>query len=146
MKKVGYLVADPACLSPEEAAAWKFLLPEEQLKNTLLPFAQLSLNPSALNELSVLWWHYDGAPSLPASVLDPRVVTSIRNYVRRGGSLFLSLLAAQYVTDLGIEEVRPNIIEKGPWNRYCWAEKYPDIRGLSSFRGHPLFNDLHGAV
>ena len=41
--------------------------------------------------------------------------------------------------------MRPNIIEKGTWNRRCWAEKYPDIRGLSSFRGHPVFDGLHGA-
>ena len=146
MKRVGYLVADPSHLSPEEAAAWKFLLPNEQFKNTLLPFERLSSGATPLQGLSALWWHYDSAATLPRAVLDPSIVSGLRNYVRQGGSLFLSLLAAQYVVDLGLEEVRPNVIEKGRWNRHCWAEKYPDIRGLSSFRGHPIFDNLHGAA
>ena len=146
MKRVGYLVADPTCLSPEEAAAWKFLLPNGQVKNTLLPFDRISFAPAALKGLSALWWHYDTSTTLPPAVLDPSIATGLRNYIRRGGSLFLSLLAAQYAADLGVEEVRPNAIEKGKWNRRCWAEKYPDIRGLSSFRGHPIFNELHGAA
>jgi hypothetical protein len=146
VKKIGYLVADSERLSSEEVAGWKCLLSRGQFKNTLLPFAQLSSNSSTLKSFSTLWWHYDSSTALPPAAVDPNTIASLINYVKHGGSLFLSLLAAQYVVDLGVEEVRPNIIEKGRWNRKCWAEKYPDIRGLSSFQGHPIFKGLHGAA
>ncbi|HCV42249.1 MAG TPA: hypothetical protein DGH68_02105 [Bacteroidetes bacterium] len=146
MKKIGYLVADAGNFSHEEAAGWKFLISCEQFKNTLFPFGQLPTKPAKLNEFSALWWHYDSSTSLPTVALDPFVITSVRNYVQRGGTLLLSLLAAQYIVDLGAEETRPNFVEKGQWNRRCWAENYPDIRGLSSFQGHPIFNGLHGAA
>lgn len=146
MKKVGYLLSDSNRLSAEEIAGWKFLLSSGQFNNTLVPFVKLCTNPSILQGSPVLWWHYDSSTNLPPIVLDPAVTLALRSYVELGGSLFLSLLAAQYIVDLGVEEVRPNIIEKGEWNRRCWAEQYPDIRGLSSFRGHPIFNELHGAA
>ncbi len=133
-------------LSPEELAGWQFLQSCKQVKSTLLPSIQLSNTPSILLRTDLVWWHYDSSISLPLPALDPNVIDSLRSYVERGGSLFLSLLASQYVFDLGVEEVRPNILEKGQWNRHCWSEKYPDIRGLSSFQGHPIFNGLHGAV
>jgi hypothetical protein len=146
VKKVGYLLSDPHFLSPEEVAGWKFLLSSEHYNNLFVPFSLLSTNPSVLKNISVLWWHYDSSSSLPSAAVDPNTIASLRDYVERGGSLLLSLLAAQYVVDLGVEEVKPNIIEKGQWNRKCWAEKYSDIRGLSSFQGHPIFNGLHGAA
>ena len=100
MKKVGYLVADSVCISPEETAAWKFLLPDRQFRNTLLPFGQVLVHSSVLKDFSALWWHYDYSTSLPPAALEPRVLTVIKNYVSHGGSLLLSLLAAPYVVDL----------------------------------------------
>jgi len=146
VKKIGYLIAHSEHVSPEEGTAWKFLLSCNQFNNSFLPLAQLSINSSTLKTFPVLWWHYDSSAALPPAVLGRPVIETLRSYVKRGGSLFLSLLAAQYVVDLGVEEVRPNIIEKGQWKKTCWAEKYPDIRGLSSFQGHPIFAGLHGAA
>ena len=146
MKSVFYLVADSAHLSDEEQAGWKFLKRNRGFIARKISFPRLARNPETLKGNSVLWWHFDSSVNLPPSALDPSVVSSIRDFVKRGGSLLLTLLSAQYIVDLGVEEARPNVVEKGEWNRTCWAEKYPDIRGLSSFRGHPIFDGLHGAA
>ncbi len=146
MKRIGYLVADSRHLSEEELAGWMFLKKQRRFHCRRVSLRQLIKTPTSLRQLSILWWHFDSSIELPPAVRDPSVVSSIREFVDRGGSLFLTLLAAQCVVDLGFEEVRQNILEKGKWNRTCWAEKYPDIRGLSSFRGHPIFSGLYGAV
>jgi len=146
VKILGFLVADPSRLSREEASAWKFLVSNHRWGNTLLPFDQILNNPGCLKRISALWWHYDSSTALFPQACDGQILTILREYVERGGTIFLSLLAARYVVDLGLELVPPNVAEKGAWSRRCWAENFPDIRGLSSYRGHPIFEGLHGAA
>lgn len=146
MKRIGYLVADSRHLSEEELAGWKFLKKQRRFRWGRVSLPQLTRTPTSLRQFSTLWWHFNSSLKLPPAAFDPSVVSSIKEFVKHGGSLFLSLLSAQYVVDLGVEEVGPNVIEKDQWNRTCWADKYPDIRGMSSFRGHPIFNGMHGAA
>ena len=40
----------------------------------------------------------------------------------------------------------PNIVRKGRWSERSRAPGYPDIRGVSSFQGHPIFAGLHQAA
>lgn len=144
MKRVGYVVATDS-LSLEEGSGRSYLQSCKTLQSSIIPLIHLSSTPvRALPAL--LWWHYDSSTQFPPDALNPEVISAIRRYLRSGGSLLLTLLAAQYVVDLGIEIVRPNVITKGAWKEQCWAKDYPDIRGLASFQGHPVFDGLHGAA
>lgn len=141
MIKNAFLVADPRRLTPEEKAARAF----HRLRyGGAAPVVRFRDLPSLLVRTppAVLWWHYDASTDLPAISRDPGVIAALRSYVGTGGGLFLSLLAARYVSDLGIEETPPNMAVKGTWEEESWAPGMPDIRGIATVRGHPVFEGL----
>jgi GH15 family glucan-1,4-alpha-glucosidase len=146
VKRVGYLVTDLTTLSEEESAGWKFLLSSNRFRNSLLTFDHIAHHPSLLKSFDILWWHFDSSTSLPEAAMEPKVVAAIKKYLNNGGAILLTLLASHYVVPLGLESTPLTFCDKGTWNRTCWAEKYPDIRGLTSYRGHPIFKGLHGAA
>jgi len=144
VKRAGYLVATNSP-SSEEQAGWQFVQ-TTKLRALQIPLIHSSITPSLLQAHSLLWWHYDSSTQLPSEATDPRVITAMRQYLENGGSLLLTLPAAQYVIDLGIEKEPPSVIAKGIWGEQCWAKDYPDIRGMAGFQGHPIFADLGGAA
>ncbi|MBI4535285.1 MAG: hypothetical protein HY708_03340 [Ignavibacteriae bacterium] len=143
---VAYLTAKANGLSSEENAGWKFLKRRKNIRAIKLKLTRSSITPSLLRNFPALWWHYDSSTHIPAAAADPFVISTIRDYLNKGGSLLLSLLAAQFVVDLGCEAVRPNVIARDSWDEECWAQGFPDIRGFGSFRGHPIFDELHGSA
>ncbi|MFQ5772870.1 MAG: DUF4960 domain-containing protein, partial [bacterium] len=143
MNHIGYLIANTIKSSAEEKAGWVFLAHQKIFKASKLSLLSL---PDSLNQFDMLWWHYDSSIFLPKTATDASVVTSIKKYIEKGGALFLSLLGAQFVVDLGVELIKPNYIKKGRWDQTCWVDGNPDIRGFSSFKGHPIFADLQGGV
>ena len=143
---IAFLAHDPESLSAEERAALRFLSQKRVFRARILTFDAIRKRPSALRRLDLLWWHFDSAETLPPSALDSLVCDALREYLKRGGSLLLSLLAAQYPVDLGLEGVRPNVILRGPWPEESWARGYPDIRGFATYRGHPLFSGFLGGL
>lgn len=146
MKTIGYLIYNPQALSEEEKAGWDFLSSLKEFKAEKIPFAAISRKPSVLKGYDVVWWHFDSSITIPPLVLEPEILTTIKQYAEQGGSLLLSLLAAPYIVDLGFENSRPNFIAKGAWEQKSWAEDYPDIRGFAGFQGHPIFDGLAGGV
>jgi glycogen debranching enzyme len=146
MKRVGFLFDKSSTPSPEEHAAWKYLSRQDSVQSSRVSLQSLN-RPSGIVTLPhLLWWHFDSSTQLPLCAIDPRTISALRKFVQNGGSLFLSLLASPYVVDLGIEELRPNEIIKGTWDKDSWAREYPDIRGFAAYRGHPLFEKLPGGV
>jgi hypothetical protein len=92
---------------------------------------------------STVWFHWTETPQLNA---DARL--AIDAHVRAGGGLLATLAAAGLAAQLGWEAAAPDEMVAGPW-----AEDEGDelarsfsqihrIRGLQSFRGHPLFEGL----
>jgi glycogen debranching enzyme len=147
MKRVGFLVDMSLGLSDEERAAWKYLSSLQSFRPNRISFQSLNRKSKiTTSPPHLLWWHFDSSRNIPPPSLNPEVISSLQDFVRGGGSLFLSLLAAQYVADLGFEDVRPNILTKGAWDEKNWASDYPDIRGFGTFRGHPIFDGLPGGV
>lgn len=146
MTTIGYILADAKRGTEEERSALAFLRKRYGASATkTISFPRL-VNPSRLPAPRVIWWHVDTSTRLPEEALDPGVIATLRRYVERGGTLLLSLAAAQYVVDLGVESVRPNVIVKGNWQEECWAQGNPDLRGFSSRAGHPIFDGLGVAV
>lgn len=136
--KVGYLVDEkPASLTVEEKCAFEWLK-----KNfpgaEIVEFDKIENTPQ-LNKFDLLWWHYDKDTQLPAVVKNKNTVSRLLKYIESGKPLLLTLLAAQYAIDLGIETTPPNVIVKGEWEI---KDTYKEIKGFHSFAGHPVFSDL----
>ena len=144
MIRVGFLITESRQLSSEEQAAWKWLASMKSLRAKQVRFDRLS--SSTLEQFDVLWWHDDLSLRLPDECLAAEVQKALLGYIRKGGSLLCSLLAAQYVHALGLESTPPNVLRKDAWDQECWIENYPDIRGFGSNQGHPIFDGLAGAV
>ncbi|GJQ21251.1 MAG: hypothetical protein HBSIN02_16060 [Bacteroidia bacterium] len=142
--RIGFLVVDPKSLSSEEQSAWDWLV-QRHPKSVVLTMHDAGHGVSR-DAVDVIWWHQNRFVTLPASALDSAVRSSILRFVRSGGGLFLTLLAAPFVADLGLEPVRPNMVRRGQWNEESWAPDYPDIRGFGGLQGHPVFFGLEGAV
>lgn len=95
------------------------------------------------SEFDILWWHYDSGTSIPESAKTPTALRKIKGFLERGKGVLLTLLAAQYSVDLGIESVRPNVIVKEGW---VIKDDYKEIKGFHSFSGHPIFDGLFDGV
>lgn len=144
--KVGYLVSTSSSPTAEERGAWRFLRKQNDIQAQRLSFQAIKDIPSSLRSVDLLWWHFDSTVDLPSEALDSRVLASISDYLRRGGSLLLSLLASQYTVPLRLETVAPNVKVKGPWSEESWAQGYPDIRGFGTRGGHPIFEGFLGGL
>ncbi|HEY6951837.1 MAG TPA: DUF4960 domain-containing protein [Bacteroidota bacterium] len=146
MIHLGFLFDYSAGLSPEELAARKFLSSRRSVNASHISFQSLNRKSTISRLPPLLWWHFDSSTTIPGCALNSRAISRLRSYVYNGGSLLLSLLAAQYVVDLGIEELRPNTIGNDPWGEDSWAPDYPDIRGVATYLGHPIYHGLPGGV
>lgn len=146
MIRAGFLFDDSVTPSAEERAAWNFLSSQKSFKPQKVSFQSLIRQSAIRNVPHLLWWHFDTSTVLPQATLQPEVTSLLREFVHRGGSLFFSLLALQYVVNLGVEKVGPNVVVKGIWSEENWAPEYPDIRGFGTFLGHPIFEGLPGGT
>lgn len=146
MKHIAFLFDKSSRFSPEEHSAWDFLSRLKSVRSTRISFQSLTRQSNSHQLPHLLWWHFDSSKEIPKDTLYPEVVSRLRDHVQKGGSLFLSLIAAQYVVDLGFEELRPNIIKKAVWDEDSWTSDYPDVRGIATYLGHPIFRELPGGV
>ncbi|TSA24147.1 DUF4960 domain-containing protein [bacterium] len=146
MKNVAFLIADPQSVSPEEESAWSFLSRQKTFRARRISFPAIAQEPNILREFDILWWHYDSSTSIPPGALEPNVIEALKAHVRKGRGLLLSLLASQYIVDLGLETMRPNICASGMWTESSWGAGYSDIRGFAGCNRHPIFEGFAGGL
>lgn len=134
----------PTAPDPENDAALRWLsgVPDVDVRpvqageiDTVLPRSQ-----------ATVWYHWADHPEPTPAERDALDV-----HVRRGGGALLTLMAAGLPVRLGWEPVAPNEETRGRWTDeagdLALAESFsvlPRVRGLQSFRGHPLFDGLGG--
>lgn len=140
--RIAYLTPHmPDRMPPEEAAAWLWL-DESPHEVTMLQLDSLA----DLVRFDIIWWH------ATTRILDHKLamaqgcIDALKRYIEGGGSLLLTLMAAEYVQTLGIESVPPDRIESGQWETDTIMAPYPDMRGFHGWLRHPLFDGLHGGV
>jgi hypothetical protein len=116
-----------------------------------MSFGQLQANATVLEEIDVVWWHYDtsyeipGANfGLPAIAMEEEVIQILTDFRNNGGGIYLSGFATQYLDDLGV--VNPG---DGPNEVGGASTEFdnPDNWGMS-FKGHvnhPVFKNLRKA-
>ena len=127
------LFLDTGTNDAEVEAAWKWLKTKFSSAHRIFP-EQLPAN----GHHYVLWWH-ETVISEQLSVSSWKVV---RNFLKSGGRLFLSLAAVQAVVPLGLEREWPDIAEAGnydpqrkPENEWMAPQGF-ELRGLIGFLAH----------
>lgn len=128
--------------SQEEAAAFTWLrdLPDVEARRVAIDALADALVGAGT---TTVWFHSTEPPVLP----DP-VRSQVDAHVRGGGGLLATLAAATLPVQLGWEEVGPDEATVATWSEEPEDEparsfSAPSIvRGLQSFRGHPLFDGL----
>lgn len=90
---------------------------------------------SALEGFDVVWWHYTGIGedgALPEEAVSETALEAFSNYVSDGGGLFLSSLASQLATEMGLNESPPDQVfeggtneDTGNWGHYILDEEHP---------------------
>ncbi|MCX6135650.1 MAG: GH116 family glycosyl hydrolase [Ignavibacteriales bacterium] len=146
MKKIAFLIVDPHTLNQEEHSAWSFVSRLKTFRAEKVLFSALDKNPRSLLNFDLAWWHFDESLELPEIATNDSTIRSIRAFLSKGRGLLLSLASAQYVVDLGLESIRPNICVSGLWEEKSWAEGHPDTRGFGAFGQHPIFKGFSGGT
>ncbi|MGD2216200.1 MAG: amylo-alpha-1,6-glucosidase [Gemmatimonadales bacterium] len=126
----------------EEVAAarsWLGTLPDAEVQAIRLA----ELSEETLDHGTTVWFHWTEPPALADAARH-----ALDAHVRAGGGLVATLAAALLPVQLGWEKVAPDEATDAPWSEEAddgLAGDFsaaPRIRGLQSFRGHPLFQGL----
>ena len=127
------LFLDTGTSDAEVEAAWKWLQTKFPAAHRIFP-EQLPAN----GRHYVLWWH-ETALSDQWAMMSWKAV---RNFLKSGGRLFLSLAAVQAVVPLGLEKEGPDIAEAGnydpqrkPENEWIAPQGF-ELHGLMGFLAH----------
>ena len=147
--KIGFLNNNNAIENnPEVKSAYKFLKNDKAFKTELVNTNQiLNSQPSlpagrfSIRNYKLIWIHRPDSTELTKEEMDSRFILSLKNYIKNGGNLFLTLDAMKYLNALGLESVVPTM-------KYIEAidDGYGRKLGLHSFRYHPIFTGLNGGA
>jgi glycogen debranching enzyme len=136
------LFVQPDDAVPEETAtALAWLHGQQDIEVQPVSLSLLAETP--LGHGTTIWFHWTEAPVLSAEARAP-----LDAHVRAGGGLLATLAATVLPVQLGWEEVAPSDATHAAWSEEPGDELAlafsapPIIRGLQSFRGHPLFDGL----
>ena len=105
-------------------------------------FSFEQLRQAVPENVDVLVWACHSR-ELPKAALDPKVIAHLREFVKRGGNLFLVGYSQAYVVDLGLEPARPNQSEQFDLVResgYACSNRYST--GLKPVAEHEIFAGL----
>jgi hypothetical protein len=128
--------------SPESAAAlaWLRALPGADVRVVVLD----DLPDALADREAIVWIHWTEPPELSGPVR-----SALDAHVRCGGGALVTLAAATLPAALGWEDAPPDELTDAVWSDdaddlafYKDFSVFPRIRGLQSFRGHPLFDGL----
>lgn len=104
------------------------------------------LNGASLEDIDVIWWHYDEVQNLPPIATNSEVVSALKTFRADGGNLLLTTFASQYVDALGIVpagkgpnnvfgDFLPNgFVDGNPWGMsFVGYENHPIFLGLETY-------------
>jgi hypothetical protein len=133
--------------NPDEKAAAAWAINTFELAQ-YISFNALKSNPSVLNNIDAVWWHFDTSYELPGGnfvlpdiAYDNEIVSALKNFRNNGGGIYLSGFATQYLKSLDVVVAEGNPDEQGGAPA---DSSNPDNWGIS-FKGqedHPVFKDL----
>ncbi|MCO6472768.1 MAG: hypothetical protein J5I57_03475 [Melioribacteraceae bacterium] len=135
--KIGLLSNDNSKLSGEYSSAKNYLEAQNNFEFEEISFEQLS--GKTVSTFGMIWFHRPDSSEFSEHELNQNSIDIIKNFVKEGGGLLLTLDAAFYAFYLGIESNKPELR-----NKTCSDNGYGYMLGLHAFKNHPLFNGLNG--
>ena len=128
-------------MTDEEKAAIEFLKQNEKLSLKAFTFDQLSETTQILDGIDVLWFHRVDTSRVPVINKEPHILSSLKNFIREGGTFLLTQDAFSYIVDLGLETEKPQV-------RYVEVRDsgYGRKIGLHAFKQHPIFDGFFGGA
>lgn len=134
---VGYITVGTPDEEDRAAEAWL----DETPGYTPIMLRLEEMANDALDEVRVVWIHVPSVSDWEPAPFSDAVRKTLAEYVRGGGRLLMTGFAAFLPHALGFEARRPTrrdqrVEDEGFGRRY----------GFHSFRGHPLFDRLHGGA
>ncbi|MBM7420254.1 MULTISPECIES: DUF4960 domain-containing protein [Chryseobacterium] len=133
-----------ALTNPDEIAASDWLF-SKYSGAIYVSFNDISAG-ALLNNIDVLWWHYDSATGLPNDALNANTTGKIKTYLNNGGNILLTSFASQYVDALGIVpsgkgpnnvfgDFLPNgFVDGNDWGMsFVGHENHPVFEGLLTY-------------
>ncbi|MBI3845739.1 MAG: hypothetical protein HY292_13980 [Planctomycetes bacterium] len=129
-------------LADEEREALAWLRGVDGIRVQLVALPSLARGESpVLRNVAVLWWHGAWAEGFPEVGRAGPACDGILDFLRRGGGLMVSLMAAEWPSLAGIEPSPPDVRVAG-----VYGEADGPKRGFHAFLGHPLFDPFRGGV
>ena len=96
-------------LEDEKKAAIEFVEQNNNLRLKTFTFEQLGKTKEILNGIDVLWFHRVDTAHAPNIITEPQVLSSLKDFVQKGGNILLTQDAFPYIVDLGLETEMPQI-------------------------------------
>ncbi|MET3037560.1 DUF4960 domain-containing protein [Chryseobacterium sp. NRRL B-14859] len=140
---IGTASSRNALTNPDEIAASDWLF-SQYSGAVYMSFADIPA--ASLNNIDVLWWHYDSATALPSEAVTPNITGKIKTYLNNGGNILLTSFASQYVDALGIVpagkgpnnvfgDFLPNgFVDGSDWGiSFVGNENHPVFEGLQTY-------------
>jgi glycogen debranching enzyme len=122
----------------EKQAVEKYLKLQHSIKVVKIDLNDLSDTYLKKNNFSQIWWYKD---SIEINTSEQRVGSVLKNYIKAGGHLVLSMEAVRFLNVWGIEKNKLDIREDTVKD-----EGFGRPRGFHGYHDHPIFNKLHGGA
>jgi len=136
-------VSDNDLASADSAvkSCFRFLGRQTAFSCDFISAGELGKKPSALSKFKTVFYLKDKPGNIPEALRQEKSVNAFREYLDKGGNLFLSGFALHYLNDLGLEKVKPKDSLKP-----CNDDGYGRKLGFHAFIDHPLFAGLNGGA
>lgn len=132
---IGYItISDQLSVEDSAVVDW---ISDHKLFN--IKVINISREPEKIKDVDAAWVHIPDQHVYDKWSTHLTELTELKKYYENGGKLFLSDFAALLPSALGIEPHKPKIRTVHIKDNGLFDE-----RGLQSYRGHPVFNDLFG--
>lgn len=141
---IGTAATRAAMTNPDEIAAADWLF-SKYSGAVYISLADID-GGAVLDQIDVLWWHFDSAAALPAEALNANVTGKIKTYLNSGGNILLTSFASQYVDALGIVsagngpnnvfgDFLPNgFVDTNDWGiSFVGHENHPIFQGVDTY-------------
>ena len=77
-------------LDDEKKAAIEFVEQNNNLRLKTFTFSQLGKTKEILNGIDVLWFHRVDTAHAPNIITEPQVLSSLKDFVKKGGNILLT--------------------------------------------------------
>ena len=136
---IGFLTFEKNTDENEIKFAFSFLGKNKSYESKKISFSEIAEKNNILSNFDLLWFHYPDTIFITENNFNKKAIKALNKYINDGGKLLLTQNALQILTNLGLENIKPQtrIVEA---KDYGYGRK----KGFHAYRSHPVFSGLFG--